>query len=232
MLDRLTGQIPNGITCFNLLSGCVAVYMAFCQHDAFGALTGGEWAMIAIGAAAVFDFLDGAAARALKKFSPLGADLDSLSDLVSFGVAPAMLILNMMAAHSPQPAPFAALLIAVCGAIRLAKFNTDTEQSVNFRGLPIPANAIFWIGAYACVERWGYPGWGVMAALIAAIALSMTGRFKMLSLKFKNFAIRPNIYRYLLVACTIASVAALGIPGLCVAILVYFLLSILARKTL
>lgn len=232
MLSRTTGQLPNAVTCMNLISGCIAIYMAFHMEVVFGPLTGASWAMIAIGAAAVFDFLDGFTARALHKFSPLGKDLDSLSDLVSFGVAPAMLVLNMMEPHSPQPTPFIALMIAVCGAIRLATFNTDTEQSVNFRGLPIPANAIFWIGVYGWIERYTYPGWGVMAVLIVLDSLAMVGRFKMFSLKFKNFSLRDNLFRYILILSAIVSVALTGLPGFFITILIYFLLSFLKRKNL
>ena len=158
--------------------------MSFHLNDRIGPLTGGSWAMIAMGVAAVFDFLDGATARLLHKFSPLGKDLDSLSDLVSFGVAPAMLVSNIMTSYgNPLTVAWIPLMIAVCGAIRLATFNTDTEQAVNFRGLPIPANAVFWIGVYGWIRTYGYPGWGVMAVLIVLVSLAMVGRFKMFSLR-------------------------------------------------
>ncbi len=207
--------------------------MAFNLTVQFGPLDGGQWALIAIGAAAVFDFLDGATARLLHKFSPLGKDLDSLSDMVSFGVAPSMLVLNMMTVNgNPMPIPFGALMIAVCGAIRLATFNTDSEQSINFRGLPIPANAIFWIGFYCWVKTYGYPGWGVVYVLVVLVSLAMVGRFKMFSLKFKNFSLAENFSRYAIIAAAIFFVAFNGLSGLMWTILFYFFLSLLKRKHL
>lgn len=233
MFKRTTSQLPNSVTCLNLISGCVAIFMSFNMAAVYGPLSGGHWALIAIGAAAVFDFLDGATARLLHKFSPLGRDLDSLSDMVSFGVAPAMLVLNLMAAHGNQfPIPFAALMIAVCGAIRLATFNTDTEQAVNFRGLPIPANAIFWIGFYGWVEEFGYPGYGVVYVLIVLVSLAMVGRFKMFSLKFKNFDLRENFSRYAIIIAAVLFVICNGLSGLMWTILFYFFLSLLKRKHL
>lgn len=233
MFKLLLSQIPNAVTCLNLISGCVAIYFTFNYNTTFGPLTGAQWALIAIGAAAVFDFLDGFTARAMKRFSPLGKDLDSLSDMVSFGVAPAMLVLNMMSAGgAPMPVPFVALLIAVCGGVRLAKFNNDTEQSVNFRGLPIPANAIFWIGMYGWVERYGYPGNIAIGILVVLVSLAMTGNFKMFSLKFKNFDFVQNYYRYIILFAAVLFVAVYGLSGLVWTILLYFLLSCLKRKSL
>lgn len=233
MFKRTTNQLPNSVTCLNLISGCVAIFMSFHLSEVFGPLTGGSWALIAIGAAAVFDFLDGFTARLLHKFSPLGKDLDSLSDMVSFGVAPAMLVLNLMSHYgNPFPIPFAALMIAVCGAIRLATFNTDTEQSVNFRGLPIPANAIFWIGFYGWVEKFGYPGYGVVYVLIVLVSLAMVGRFKMFSLKFKNYDVRENFSRYAIIVAAVLFVVFNGLSGLMWTILFYFFLSLLKRKHL
>lgn len=214
----------------NLMSGCVAIFMAFHLHDDFGPLQGAQWSMIAIAAAAVFDFFDGAMARVLHAYSDLGKDLDSLSDMVSFGVAPAMLILNTMAdAGSPLWACLFTLMIPVCGALRLAKFNNDTTQSVNFRGLPIPANAIFWIGAYGWTQTYYYPGWAVMALLIVAVSLAMTANFKMFSLKFKSLDFAENFPRYVILVAAIFFVIVYGLSGLMWTIVLYFLLSIMRR---
>lgn len=215
----------------NLVSGCVAIFMAFNLRVLFGPLDGASWCMIAIGAAAMFDFFDGASARALHAYSNLGKDLDSLSDLVSFGVAPAMLILNIMAdAGSPLLACFATLMIPVCGALRLAKFNNDTEQSTVFRGLPIPANAIFWIGVYGWISKYYYPGWFVILLLIIVVSLAMTANFKMFSLKFKNFDFAENFCRYIIILAAIVFVAMYGLSGLMWTILLYFLLSLMRRN--
>ena len=226
----ITSYIPNTVTSLNLLSGCVAVYMAFNIDREIGCATGAVWAIAAIAAAAVFDFLDGACARLLNAYSNLGKDLDSLSDLVSFGVAPAMLILNVMLQYSATPwLCFAAFLIPVCGALRLAIFNNDTEQSTSFRGLPIPANAIFWIGMYGWICSYGYPGTAIMVILIVLLSLAMVGRFKMFSLKFKNFDFSENFCRYVIIVAAIIFMIIYGLAGLSWTILLYFLLSLLRR---
>lgn len=215
----------------NLMSGCVAIFMAFNLRTVFGPFEGATWCMIAIAAAAVFDFFDGAMARALHAYSDLGKDLDSLSDMVSFGVAPAMLMLNTMAdAGSPIWACFITLMIPVCGALRLAKFNNDTDQTTVFRGLPIPANAIFWIGAYGWINTYYYPGWPVIAILIVAVSLAMTARFKMFSLKFKNLDFAENFCRYIIIVAAIVFLVMYGLAGLMWTILLYLLLSLMRRN--
>lgn len=231
MPKKITAYIPDAITLLNLLSGCVAIFMAFHINDTFGALNGATWAIIAIAAAAVFDFCDGAAARMLHAYSDVGKDLDSLSDLISFGVAPAMLIFNTMeAGGSPLWACFLTLMIPACGAIRLAKFNNDTEQATVFRGLPIPANAIFWIGAYGWITRYYYPGWPAMLLLIVLVSLAMTANFKMFSLKFKNFDFAENFCRYVIIVAAVIFVLIYGLAGLMWTILLYVLLSVMRRN--
>lgn len=230
-MPNIKRYIPDAITAMNLMSGCVAIFMAFNLRTVFGPFEGATWCMIAIAAAAVFDFFDGAMARALNAYSDLGKDLDSLSDMVSFGVAPAMLMLNTMAdAGSPIWACFITLMIPVCGALRLAKFNNDTEQTTVFRGLPIPANAIFWIGAYGWINTYYYPGWPVIAILIVAVSLAMTARFKMFSLKFKNLDFAENFCRYIIIVAAIVFLVMYGLAGLMWTILLYLLLSLMRRN--
>lgn len=226
----IKSYIPNTLTCLNMLSGCVAVYMAFNVGRRIGCADGAIWAIVAIASAAVFDFLDGASARLLKAYSNIGKDLDSLSDMVSFGVAPAMLVLNVMLEYSATPwLCFAAFLLPVFGGLRLAVFNNDTEQTTSFRGLPIPANAIFWIGVYGWISRYGYPGTAIMVILIVLLSLAMVGRFKMFSLKFKNFDFSENFCRYVIIVAALVFVIIYGLAGLSWAILLYFLLSLLRR---
>lgn len=233
MAIHIKQYIPNTITCLNLLSGCVAIFFAFHCSDTFGPWSGLSWCWLAIAAAALFDFCDGAAARLLKAFSPLGKDLDSLSDLVSFGVAPAMMLLNIMLRNA-DPANawlcWSALLLAPFGALRLAKFNNDTRQSVSFRGLPIPANAIFWIGATAWIERYGYPGTAVCVLLILAMCAAMVAEFPMYSLKFKNFNLRENFSRYALIFGAILFLIAYGVSGFMWSIVLYFVVSFARRR--
>lgn len=231
MLKRVTASIPNAITCCNLLSGCVAIYMTFHHAETFGSLTGRECAYIAIAAAAVFDFCDGAAARILRAYSAIGRELDSLSDLVSFGIAPAMLVLNVMLDYSDHPwLCFASFFIPAMGALRLAKFNVDDSQATIFRGLPIPANAIFWIGLCGWISRYGYPGTAAMVLIIVAVSLLMVCRMRMFSLKFKNFSPRENFTRYVLILATVAFVISGGVSGLLWSILFYILLSAFSRN--
>lgn len=231
MANRITSFIPNLLTLCNLLSGCIAIYMSFHQADTFGPLTGLQWAWIWIGAAALFDFCDGASARGLHAYSEIGGQLDSLSDLVSFGVAPAMMMLNFTVPVSQiQWLCFAALIIPACGAYRLAKFNCDTTQTTSFRGLPIPANAIFWIGMCGWIQRYAYPGTMVMAVLYALLGWLMVCNVRMFSLKFKNFDWHENFRRYVLLAATVLFVIFMGISGFVWAIALYVFISVMGRK--
>ena len=155
MQIKIKKHIPNSITSLNLLSGCLSILLAF-----EGYLT---YAVYLIFAAAIFDFLDGLSARVLKAYSNVGKELDSLADIVSFGVAPAVIVFHMMkialfrTVHMPPLesltiyqivfliAPF---LIAVLSGVRLAKFNVDDRQSDSFIGLAVPANALFFVSLY------------------------------------------------------------------------------------
>ncbi|MDE6144870.1 MAG: CDP-diacylglycerol--serine O-phosphatidyltransferase [Muribaculaceae bacterium] len=206
--------LPNCITCMNLASGCVALVLAF--NGLYG------YASVAICAAAVFDFLDGALARMLGAYSPIGAELDSLSDLVSFGVAPGLMVYCQL----PAPYNLVALAIPICGALRLAKFNVDTRQTTSFIGLPIPANAIFWIGASAFwVNQPATDDPLTWSIAVLFIALSMLAPINLPSLKFHDFKFQgENRVRFLLIILTVALVALLGVSGLAVVIAAYLMI--------
>lgn len=147
-MKAIRNNIPNAITSLNLLFGCLACIAAFhCSDTMCGTdLKGYQWAFIFIALAAVADFFDGLVARLIHAVSNIGAELDSLADLVSFGLAPALVLYNIMLQQGAGHWALVALLLPVFGAIRLARFNVDTNQTTTFTGLPIPANAIFWIG--------------------------------------------------------------------------------------
>lgn len=231
MSNRIVSNIPNTITCLNLLSGCVACIMAFRGYEQVGALAGWQWCAVFIGLAAVFDFCDGAAARLLKAYSKIGAELDSLSDLVSFGVAPAMLIFNIMnARNGGMWTSYAALVVPVFGALRLARFNVMDVGETIFRGLPIPSAAIFLIGIAGWTDTYGYPGDGVMVCLCLLTALAMVGRFKMFSLKFKNFTLHENLRRYVLIVSCGVFVFIYGLSGLAWTIVLYVFMSVLSPR--
>jgi CDP-diacylglycerol--serine O-phosphatidyltransferase len=184
-----------------------------------------------IGAAALFDFFDGAAARWLNAPSPLGKELDSLSDLVSFGMAPAMLLYNILVDWSNSAwIPYISLIVPVMGALRLAKFNLDSTQSTIFKGLPIPANAIFWIGATAWMGSHAYVGNALMVIIIVCVSLLMVTDLRMFSLKLKNFRIGENLERYILIVGAMLFVSLTGVEGFAYTIILYFLLSMLHLK--
>ena len=232
MLKLIKANIPNTITCLNLLAGCVAVILSFHLTETFGSLLGVELAFICIGAAAVFDFCDGLAARVFKAYSEVGKQLDSLSDLVSFGVAPAMILFNLMSyANGGAIASYVALFIPIFGALRLARFNVDDRQTTTFIGLPIPANAIFWIGMSAWMASTGnYPGDTAMILLVIGMSLLMVSPLKMFSLKFKNLTLRDNFRRYVIILAAVLFVIFNGLAGLAWTILLYIILSFTLRN--
>lgn len=233
MFRKLISNIPNSITCLNLVCGVTACIFSFRFSEMIGGLYGMEWVWIFIGAAAIFDFCDGAAARALHAYSDLGKQLDSLSDLVSFGVAPSLLMFNLIGYYNGgwEWWSFTTLMIAVCGALRLAKFNIDDSQHDTFRGLPIPANAIFWIGFSAWSTMNVYPGNWVTVAFIVFIALMMISPMRMFSLKFTSWGIEVNLRRYIILAAAVIFFFTTGIAGFAWTIILYIIMSAFGSKS-
>lgn len=228
---NIKSHIPNTITCLNLVSGCIAIVLSLRGDESVGSLTAMQWAYVFVGMAAIFDFLDGAMARLLKAYSDIGRELDSLSDLVSFGLAPAaMMSTSITAAYGLTFWSFVPLLIAVCGALRLARFNVDTTQTTTFRGLPIPANAIFWIGMSAWISAHGCPPAWVVSAIIVCVSLLMLSSLRMSSLKFKTFGWRENFRRYVILLAAAMFLVTAGLPGLMWTILFYILISAVGPK--
>ena len=235
-------HIPNFITCLNLVSGTLAVIFAINGELSI--------AVIFIFAAAIFDFLDGMAARMLKAYSPMGKELDSLADLISFGLAPGMLIMVMqkfsLSGHYILTENFtsislwelaclsASLLIPVTSALRLAKFNIDTRQTHSFIGLPTPANAIF-ISALALIHKYGkyemidnlllQPL--VLLIITIIMSLLLVSKLPLFSLKFQNFSWKENNIRYIFLAISALLILALNIYGIAAAILIFILTSLL-----
>ena len=231
-MKAIRNNIPNAITSLNLLCGCLACIAAFSCFDPMcgTALKGYQWAFILIGLAAVADFCDGLVARMLHAVSDIGAELDSLADLVSFGIAPAMVLYNIMLEHGEGHWALLAMLLPVFGAIRLARYNTDPTQGTVFTGLPIPANAIFWIGFTAWYATYPTPLWMVVV-LIVALSLLMVCNMRMFSLKMHNLSsLKENWAQNLQVVATVAFVVLMGLRGLAPAIMLYVLLSIIKRE--
>ena len=195
-------------------------------------MQGYQVAFVLIALAAVFDFFDGFTARLLHAVSPLGKELDSLSDAVSFGLAPGMVLYNMLVQYEPESGvAYIAMLIPAFGALRLAKFNVSTDQSTTFTGLPIPANAIFWIGFtnfYA--EHHADVPVLVVAGLVVALSLLMVCNLRMFSLKLHSLSVRENYKQYLLVLAFVICVGFCGVTGLAWAMLFYIVLSAVTKQ--
>ena len=231
-MKAIRNNIPNAITSLNLLFGCLACIAAFhCSETMCGTdLKGYQWAFIFIALAAVADFFDGLVARLLHAVSNIGAELDSLADLVSFGLAPALVLYNIMLQQGAGHWALVSLLLPVFGAIRLARFNVDTNQTTTFTGLPIPANAIFWIGFTSWYATYPTPLWMVIV-LILALSLLMVCNLRMFSLKMHNLSsLKQNWAQYLQVVATVAFLVLMGLKGLAPAIMLYVLLSIIKRE--
>lgn len=230
-MNVIRNNIPNAITSLNLLFGSMACIAAFsCFDPMCGGLKGYELAFLLIALSAVADFFDGLVARLLHAVSGIGAELDSLADLVSFGLAPALVLYNMMLAQGAGHWALLSLLLPVFGALRLARFNVDINQMTTFTGVPIPANAIFWIGFEAWYAMHPVPLWLVIV-LIVALSLLMVCNLRMFSLKMHNLAsLKQNWAQYLQIIATVALVKIMGLPGLAVAIALYVLLSIIKRE--
>lgn len=230
-MNAIRNNIPNAITSLNLLFGSMACIAAFsCFDPVCGGLKGYELAFICIALSAVADFFDGLVARLLHAVSGIGAELDSLADLVSFGLAPAMILYNMMLDHGAGHWALVALLLPIFGALRLARFNVDTNQATTFTGVPIPANAIFWIGFTAWYAMHPAPLWMTILAIVA-MSLLMVCNLRMFSLKMHNLtSLKQNWAQYLQVIATVALVIVMGLPGLAPAIMLYVLLSVIKRE--
>ena len=133
----MTKHIPNLLTISNLICGCIALYFTFQGELIFTAYL--------IGLAAIFDFMDGTAARLLNVSNPIGKELDSLADIVSFGLVPGAVVFHLLEEGTLSQYSFIALLIPIFSAYRLAKFNVDENQNENFIGLPTPANCLVFV---------------------------------------------------------------------------------------
>ncbi|MBR4997385.1 MAG: CDP-alcohol phosphatidyltransferase family protein [Bacteroidaceae bacterium] len=226
-------HIPNTITCCNLLSGCVAATYAF-----EGIYT---IAFVCIIMGAVFDFFDGLTARALKVSSPIGKELDSLADVVTFGFAPAAMVFSWLRecadAHLDMlvafVVPFLAFLLVAFSALRLAKFNVDERQTSSFIGLPTPANALFWgalvLGSHDKMVASPF-GWVLIVALVLLFSWLLVAEIPMFSLKFKSLAWKPNRIAYIFLLVSLVLLICLGLNGLSAVIGWYIILSVLTQK--
>ena len=221
-------HIPNTITCCNLISGCIATYFAF-QGDYLLALI-----FIVIGA--VFDFFDGMVARLLHVSSPIGKELDSLADDITFGFAPSAIIFSYLCSFHIHLlfVPFLAFVMAAFSALRLAKFNLDERQALGFIGLPTPANALFWGSLIGGLVQNSYTFEGIEWVILAGMFIScylLIAEIPMFALKFKHWGWKGNEIKYIFILSCVPILLLLGLFGLAVIIAWYVILSVATNKT-
>ena len=218
-------HIPNTITCLNLISGCIATYFAF-QSDC-------ELALLFIVIGAVFDFFDGMSARLLHVSSPIGKELDSLADDITFGFAPSAIVFSFLSGlhiHIPL-LPFLAFVMAAFSALRLAKFNLDERQAMGFIGLPTPANALFWgaliVGLGEQLAAVPYVEWMVLAMVFVSSYL-LVSEIPMFALKFKTWGWKGNEIKYIFLLTCIPLLLCFQVTGIAIIIAWYVILSAIA----
>ena len=226
-------HIPNTITCCNLISGCIATYFAF-MGDA-------QMALLFIVIGAVFDFFDGMVARLLHVSSPIGKELDSLADDITFGFAPSAIVFNYLCTFHIHcfVLPFLAFIMAAFSAVRLAKFNLDERQALGFIGLPTPANALFWGSLIVGLENWS-ENYSLFTDHYSLPYLVLIGTFiscwlliaeiPMFALKFKTWGWKGNEVKYIFILSCIPLLLFLGVSGLAAIIAWYVILSIITTK--
>ena len=221
-------HIPNTITCCNLISGCIATYFAF-QGDF-------ELALLFIVIGAVFDFFDGMSARLLGVSSPIGKELDSLADDITFGFAPSAIVFSYLCTFHIHLmfVPFLAFVMAAFSALRLAKFNLDERQALGFIGLPTPANALFWGSLVLGLQQQGTYFEGMEWVIIAGTFVSsylLVSEIPMFALKFKHWGFKGNEVKYLFLLSCIPMLILLGVSSFAAIIAWYVLLSALTNKS-
>lgn len=226
-------NIPNTLTCCNLFSGCIASCMAFQGNYV--------WAFVFIIIGAAFDFFDGMVARLLHVSSPIGKELDSLADDITFGLAPAAIAFALFQeVHYPDfiqslrsVLPYTAFLVAVFSGLRLAKFNIDTRQASSFIGMPTPANALFWgslvTGEHAFLTS---PHFNAvyLFVLVVVMSLLLVAELPMFSLKFKDLSWQHNKVSYIFLIGCIPLFLIFQWSGFAAVIIWYVILSLLFRK--
>lgn len=222
---KIKAQIPNILTLLNLFFGVIGIIWVL-----DGNIMSGAYFVLT---AAAFDFLDGFVARLLKVQSAIGKELDSLADVVSFGVLPGLILFIMAKNQSESQSflPYLTLIVPMLSAYRLAKFNLDTRQSDRFIGLPTPANALFLSTLPYLMAPWIiFENWLsspiVLVILAWIFALLLVAEIPLIALKFKSLAFSKNIFRYILIFMSVAIFAWIQLAGIPLVILAYIGLSV------
>lgn len=241
----LLRHLPNAMTCGNLLCGCLGILAVF-QGNPLDAST-------LIGVAAVLDFLDGFVARLLHVSSPIGKELDSLADVVTFGVLPAFMLFQLMGGIPLQLTfsngttsflsnvpihlrwlPYTAFVVAVCSALRLAKFNVDNRQTDQFIGVPTPANALV-VASFPAMMTFQpqFSGWlnnpFVLAAYGVGMSLLLVAELPLFALKFKTFGWRGNEIKFVFLGLAVPLLVLLRFAAVPVVVGLYILLSLFSN---
>lgn len=233
-------HIPNFITTLNLFSGCIGIILAVQNHL--------DYAAYFIAIAAMFDFMDGMAARLLHVKSEIGKELDSLADVVSFGVLPGIIVYQLMvnSPNTPDAGSYVsifsliAFIIPVLSAVRLAKFNLDTRQTTSFIGLPVPANALF-LGSLPLIQLQARysdslswltaitDNYYVLVVIAIGMSLLLVSKIPLISLKFRNLKFADNKPQFILVAFAVIAFAVVTFTAIPLIILAYILLSLIFK---
>jgi CDP-diacylglycerol--serine O-phosphatidyltransferase len=248
-------QIPNLFTLMNLFFGCMAIVFILQTGETILNYNGAEWKVylpekiwwgaVCIGIAAVVDFLDGFVARLFGTSSEMGKQLDSLADVVSFGVAPGMILYQLLRiSYAYQPGgidiPMAYLvpvfILPMAAAWRLARFNLDPGQAYGFKGMPTPAVGLL-VASLPLILLYGTPAiqsmllntW-VIYALLVLLSWLMVSDLPLLSLKFSDYGFRSNMPKWILVAVAIVGALLLQWLAVPIVFLAYILLSLLFKK--
>lgn len=237
-------HIPNAITCCNLLCGCLAIVQAFEGNLVYAAYL--------VGMGAIFDFFDGFAARMLKVSSPIGKDLDSLTDMVTFGVVPGVVMFKLIAmtrllkiasdSNSPDISAIAiensiylpqylAFIITIFSAIRLAKFNNDTRQTDSFIGVPTPAVALFICSIPLILNYNNHYDFllnpYILSITSVILSFLLISELPLFALKFKHFKWAGNEIRFVFLGLCLVTLITLQFVGIPIIIILYILLSVI-----
>jgi CDP-diacylglycerol--serine O-phosphatidyltransferase len=219
---NLKRHVPNCLTCCNLVCGCFGI--VFCLEGRAMPAAYFVWA------AAVFDFFDGFAARMLKVSSPIGKELDSLADMVSFGLLPSLVMYKMlMGVSNSNWVPFVAFLIAVGAALRLAIFNVDETQSDSFKGLNTPSNTLFITSLPllgSSLSTWVQTEW-VLLGITIIFSWLMVSPIRFFAFKFKNFSWGDNKIRFTFLAASVLLLVIFQVSAIPFIILLYIASSLL-----
>lgn len=223
---NLLKHLPNAMTCGNLLCGCIGLVMALRGHL--------ELASWLIGLAALLDFGDGFVARMVNASGPFGKELDSLADVVTFGVLPATIVFQLAWFQELGNLSYGAFLIAILSALRLANFNIDTRQSESFIGLPVPANAML-IAAFPLMGRY-QPQFDTLwqndigLGMMVGFSFMLVSDVPLFALKFKSFGWAENQVKFLFLIASVLLLLFLQYAGIPLIILLYIIVSLIFNE--